>query len=136
MASKAKQAKNFQIDFLRFLSTKNFDEVHIYHYVMNYWSNDSSSIGSLQLLKDAITDLCDKKYIVSKDNAHLQLGMAGISEDDQKNNALCTILDAGRSYLKKKHTGRTLRAIVIMVAVIGIACLLWHFRPGTKYLFK
>ncbi|HVM89950.1 MAG TPA: hypothetical protein VMT76_17310 [Puia sp.] len=136
MAYESKQIRDFQIDFLQFLSDKPFKEVHIYHYIMNYWGNNSSSIVSLQVLKDAITDLCEKKYITSKSNAHLSLGVNAVSEEDQKNNAICIIEDEGRAYLKKIESARTIRNVVISIAVAAVIYLLWHFRHNMKYFFK
>jgi|SRR5579871_648711 len=135
MASVAKQVKDFQVDFLKFLIEKNVAEVHIYHHVMNYWSNDTS-IGSLQVLKDAITDLCDKKFIISKNNAHNSIGVQGISEEDQKNNAICIIQDEGLAYLKRTESARKAKNITITIFVLVVLFFIWHYRHMIAYFFK
>jgi hypothetical protein len=136
MASKAKQIKDFQIDFLKFLNDKDISEVHIYHYLMNYWSNDSSSVASLQLLKDSITDLCDRKLVVSKNNAHISLGLAGIPEEEQKNNAICMIREEGKAYLKKAEAARKLKSVFVLSVIIAVVFLLWHNRKMIRYFFR
>jgi hypothetical protein len=135
MATSAKQIKEFQVDFLRFLSEKKVAEVHIYHHVMNYWSNDSSTI-SLQTLKDAITDLADRKLIISKNNSHNSIGIQGISEDDQKNNAVCIIQEAGLQYLKKADLARKAKNIILIILIFTALFLLWYNRKMIEYFFK
>ncbi len=127
MSSKDRDIKKFQVNFLQFLSEKKVADVHIYHHVMNYWSNDSSMI-SLQSLKEAITDLCDKKFIVSKNNGHLLLGSQGISEENQKNNAICSIEKTGIAYLKKNESIKKTKTFIALLVIVGIIFSLWHFR--------
>lgn len=127
MSARSAKVKKFQVSFLKFLDEKKIPDVHIYHHLMNYWSNDRSDI-SLQELKEAITDLCNEKCIVSKNNAHLSIGVAGVSEEDQKNNAVCTILDAGRKFVKKEEIKRTLKNWFILGLLLAVGYAVWRFR--------
>ena len=135
MSSKARDSKNFQIKFLKFLSEKKVADVHIYHHVMNYWSNDSSMI-SLQSLKESITDLCEKKLIVSKNNGHLLLGVQGVSEEEQKNNAICSIEKSGIAYIKKNENIKKAKTFFVLLAIIGLIFSMWHYRKMIIHFFK
>ena len=140
MLSKSKRIKDFQVKLLAFLYETNAEEVHIYHHVMNAWSNDMSML-SLPDMKEAITDLCNRKMIVSKNNAHLSIGLPGSSEEDQKNNAICILQDAGRSYYKKARLMGILRgllklAILILVILVAIYTLYYFRKVIFKFLFK
>jgi hypothetical protein len=135
MASTSKRVKDFQVNLLRFLEEKKIPEVHIYHHVMNSWSNDSSMV-SLQAIKDAITELCDKKFIVSKNNAHNSIGVQGISEEDQKNNAVCSIQEAGISYLKKVEAARKMKNAVAIFLIVVALFAVWYYRSMISYFFR
>ncbi len=135
MASKAKRVKHFQDGFLKFLSEKQVAEVHIYHHVMNYWSNDVS-ISSLQTLKDAITNLCDKKYVISKNNAHMLIGAQGVPEEDQKNNAICIIQGAGLRYLRGRNIIKTLINAFVLIVILALLIFLWVNRKMIIYFFR
>ena len=135
MASKSKKARNFQIDFLKFLNEKKIAEVHIYHHIMNYWSNDLSMI-SLQEIKDAITELCDKKLIISKDNAHTSIGAQGVPEEYQKDNAICIIQDTGLKYLKLAELKKTIINIIIVLIIVTALYFVWHYRNMIAYFFR
>jgi hypothetical protein len=132
MASSSKKVRNFQIDFLRFLSEKKIPEVHIYYHVINYWSNDQSVI-SLVELKDAITDLCNQKLIISKGNAHTLIGAQGVPEEDQKNDAICIIEEAGRKYLKKFELGRNIKKSVVVLLIAAVLFSIWHYRTFSYF---
>ncbi|HXB44466.1 MAG TPA: hypothetical protein VNV85_10435 [Puia sp.] len=134
MSANSAKISKFQINFLKFLNEKTIEEVHIYYHIMNYWSNDQSEI-SLQELKEAVTDLCNEKLILSKNNAHLSIGVLGIPEDDQKNNAVCTILDAGRIYLKRAELKRNVKFTFIVLLVIAAFYSTWHYRIFS-YFFR
>ena len=134
MASTAKKIRNFQFDFLKFLHEKNVPEIHIYHHIMNYWSNDRS-VSSLQDLKDAITDLCDRKLIISKNNAHVTIGMQGVSEEEQKNNAICIIQPAGQKYLKRVQLATTIKRTVVVLVIVATLYSMWHFKI-ISYFFR
>ena len=135
MSASAQNRKDFQIDFLKFLKEKNVSEVHIYHHIMNYWSNDSS-MNSLQSIKEAITDLCEKNFITSKNNGHLLIGVQGISEEEQKNNAVCTIQKAGIAYIKQTDNIRNAKNAFVVLLIVGILFSLWHYRKMIVYFFK
>jgi len=134
MAAKSAKIKRFQVSFLKFLDEKKIPDVHIYHHVMNYWSNDQSEI-SLQELKEAITGLCNENCILSKGNGHLSIGVAGVSEEDQKNNAVCTILDAGRSFVKKEELKRTVKTWFIVGLLLAAAFAVWRLKV-VAYIFR
>jgi hypothetical protein len=134
MASTSKKVRDFQIDFLEFLNDKNVPETHIYHHIMNYWSNDQSVI-SLQELKDAITDLCDRKYIVSKNNAHNSIGLHSVSEEDQKNNAICIIQEPGQRYIKRVRFAKAAKKIFIALLIIAVLYSMWYYKI-VSYFFR
>jgi hypothetical protein len=134
MSAKSAKIKKFQVSFLKFLDEKKIPDVHIYHHLMNYWSNDQSEI-SLQELKEAITDLCNENCIVSKNNSHLSIGVAGISEEDQKNNAVCSILDAGRKFVKKEELKRTLKIWFVVGLLLAAAYAVWRLKV-VAYFFR
>jgi len=134
MSAKSAKIKKFQVSFLKFLDEKKIHDVHIYHHLMNYWSNDQSEI-SLQELKEAITDLCHENCIVSKNNAHLSIGITGVSEEDQKNNAVCTILDAGRKFVKKEKLKRTVKSWLLVGLLLAIVCTVWRLKV-VAYFFR
>jgi hypothetical protein len=134
MAENSAKIKKFQINFLKFLNEKTIDEVHIYYHVINYWSNDQSII-SLQELKEAITDLCNDKRIISKNNAHLSIGTPGVPEEDQKNNAICTILDAGRAYLRIAERKKKARNVAVILIILAALYSIWHFKVFA-YFFR
>ena len=126
MASKSYKARKFQIFFLEFLNNNPNREVHIYNEVMNYWSNDLSHI-SLPELKDAITALCEKHLIISKNNGHNCIGAYGIPEAEQKNNALCIIQDAGRKFLRRIRLRRRIKVgFLALLSAIAIF-VLWRY---------
>jgi hypothetical protein len=135
MASKSKKIKDFQVDLLSFLKTKHATEVYIYYHVMNYWSNDPSMI-SLPDLKCGITDLCERNMITSKNNAHLSIGMPGVSEEDQKNNTLCTIQQEGVKYIERVELMRTIQNILIVTFVVLSLILLWYYKHMIIYFFR
>jgi hypothetical protein len=126
MASMSYKVGKFKVYFLRFLTDNPNREVHIYNEVMNYWSNDSSDI-SLTEIKSAITDLCDKHFITSKNNAHNSIGLHDTSEQEQKDKAICTILDAGKKYLQKADLNRKIKIAIRAAVILALLYLLWHF---------
>src|ERR1022692_2560807 len=134
MPANSAKTRKYQIDFLEFLDEKTIEEVHIYYHIMNYWSNDHSMI-SLQELKEAVTDLCNEKLILSKNNAHLLIGALGVPEEDQKNNAVCTILDAGRRYLRMAKLRRNIQYAFIMLLMIAAFYSMWHYNIFS-YFFR
>jgi hypothetical protein len=135
MASKTKKVRDFQIDLLKFLVEKNVPEVHIYHHVMNCWSNDYQMLP-LQMLKEAVTELCDKKFIVSKNNAHNSIGVQGMPEEDQKNNAICSIQQPGLVYLKKVESAKKMKNAVAIFLIIAALFAIWYYRSMIRYFFR
>ena len=133
-ASPAK-IRRFQVAFLKFIDEKKIQDVHIYHHVMNYWSNDRSEV-SLQEIKEAITSLCNEKLILSKNNAHLSIGASGVPEEDQKNNAVCTILEAGRKYVKMAELKKTIMNALILLLIAAALYSMWHYRKVLSYFFR
>lgn len=134
MSASSAKIRNFKIDFLRFLNEKTIEEVHIYYHIMNYWSNDQSEI-SLQELKEAVSDLCNEKLITSKNDAHLLIGALGVPEEDQKNNAICSILDAGKRYLRKAELNKRITFALVMVLMIAAFYSIWHYKVFS-YFFR
>jgi len=130
MASKSYKARKFQIFFLEFLDKNPNREVHIYTEVMNYWSNDLTHI-SLPELKEAINMLCERHFIISKNNGHHCIGTHGIPEAEQKKNALCVIQDAGRKFLRGIRLRRRIKmgllALLSVMAIYG----LWQYVNST-----
>lgn len=133
MASRSKKIRNFQVEFLNFLNEKNVQEVHIYHHIMNYWSNDSSM--PLHDLRDAITDLCNEKLIISKNNAHCSIGVQGISEEDQKNNSICAIQDAGRKFLRHTEIRKKIKNALVILLIAAALYSMWYYRIFS-YFFR
>jgi hypothetical protein len=123
MSSNSKAIKNFQIHFLKFLVTKVARDVHIYNELINFWGNNSTRL-SLKELKEAISDLCNKKLIVSKRNAHGLIGEQGVPEEEQKNKAICIILQRGRKYLKRIETRKKVKAMLIFISLFAVAVFL------------
>jgi hypothetical protein len=135
MASNKRKAKDFQLDFLDFLSTKPNEDVFIYHHIINYWSNDDS-IVSLGFLKDAITDLCNRGLVLSVNNAHQSIGKHGIPVEVQKNIALCRLTIQGVAYVNREKTRMKLVNYVTITCILGIIVLIWHFRHFITYFFR
>jgi hypothetical protein len=136
MALKPKNFRDFQYKLLGFLYETNTPEVHIYHHVMNAWSNEMTMLSLLEM-KAAITELCDKRMISSKNNAHMNIGMPGIAEDVQMNEAICSLLPDGKKYYKRIRFVKILIKlfqILVLIAIILIALYtLYYFR---KVFFK
>jgi len=135
MSSNSKAIKNFQIYFLKFLVTKVARDMHIYNELMNFWGNNSTSL-SLQELKEAISDLCNKELIVSKRNAHGLIGEQGVPEEEQKSKAICIILRRGRRYLRRVETRKKVRAILILVSLFAVAAFLIIYFLTLTDLFR
>ena len=136
MPLKPKNFRDFQTKLLGFLYETNTPEVHIYHHVMNAWSNEITML-SLPEMKAAITELCDKKMISSKNNAHMNIGLQGVAEDVQMNEAICTLLPEGKKYYKRirllKIFTKIFKFLVLMAIALIALYTLYYFR---KVFFK
>jgi len=135
MSSNSKSIKNFQLHFLKFLVTKVARDVHIYNELMSFWGNNSTRL-SLQELKEAISDLCNKKLIVSKRNAHRLIGEQGVTEEEQKNKAVCIILQRGRKYLKRAETRKKAKTLLILITLCAVAVFLIDYFLKFSALFS